>query len=58
MPNDPAAREARRFLDQLQAYRLKRWGKTDLEKQLDTIEERPVSEIFEEVGKRHRRELT
>ncbi len=31
MPNDPAAVKARAFLEELRAYRIKRWGKTDLE---------------------------
>lgn len=35
MPNDPAALEAKAFLDQLRAYRKKRWGKTQLQAAMD-----------------------
>ncbi len=45
MPNDPAAVKARAFLKELRAYRLKRWGKTALEVELENTKSVPVSEI-------------
>lgn len=39
MPNDPAAKKARKFLKALKAYRLKRWGKTTGETILDQASE-------------------
>lgn len=39
MPRDPAAVKARAFLKTLRAYRLKRWGKTKIETELETAKE-------------------
>jgi hypothetical protein len=38
IPNDPDAKKARRFLKELRRYRAKRWGKTKLEKILESSE--------------------
>lgn len=41
MPRDPERKRAERFLKQLRAYRLKRWGQTNLEATMEKM--RPVS---------------
>lgn len=46
MPNDPACKRAVRFLSKLRAYRLKRWGKTALESELDEAKAATVQEVI------------
>ena len=46
MPNDPAAKRARSVLKQLHAYRMRRWGATPLEKDLERAESVPFPEAI------------
>ncbi len=48
MENDPVAREAASFVKQIRAYRLKRWGKTQLEVMVDEMVEKPIGEFIKE----------
>ena len=45
MLNDPAAKKAISFLRQLRAYRLKRWGRTKLEKLMGEADSVPIGKI-------------
>ena len=48
IPDDPEAIAAQEFLDQLQAYRMKRWGKTSVEAAMDECEPVPIIEIWKQ----------
>ena len=48
IPGDPEAAEAREYLEQLKAYRLKRWGKTRLEGAIEAGTPKTLLEILTE----------